>query len=183
MGRGIFAEDFACLCLWLGNYDLNASMQKIIKNSEKIEEKQSACFGADTGDFEGALYDMTLKAVDNFKTDINYDNETENFKNITLKDLLPTMLNYQDIYWNDADTCWSTGDIEQTESTELKTALTELLKKPDKKEVRKLLDRYHFTEDKVAFYITCRNSKMYNSANIMKIDHFKDISEIIKEIN
>jgi len=175
MGHGIYAEDFVCICLWLGNGDVNITAAELIDRSHKFEDKYSVNFGSCEGDFEGALIDMAFKAVPGLITKSSDDCE-KSFQALPVGKFLPAMLNYSDIYWNDSDTVWSEN---QKKATVLHNDLYTLFKNPDKTEAVRLLKKYCFTEEKVAFYLTCRDVTMYNSLNIIEIDHLKNIKESI----
>jgi hypothetical protein len=107
LAYAITSEDFLAICLILARGDTDLSTEEIIGRAEAYQEKVAGQFGVSNSDFRMAFWWLGIEVGL-----LKWDSMTESgqvlaFQEIPLRQWIPPILQYADVYFNDEGEYWS----------------------------------------------------------------------------
>jgi hypothetical protein len=99
--RVTLSQDVLGICLILSEGDLNTPLDEIAKRAEDFQESSKRHFGITGNDFRMMLIRLVWDVFPGSILD-----KSRHMENVTLKEVAPKILSYEDVYCNDEGEYW-----------------------------------------------------------------------------
>lgn len=100
MAHGILAHDFLAVCLIFSDGDIRVPVAAIAKKAEQFQKSTKRRFGVTDEDFTAAIFMLTFHEG-------LLDNPDKDLERLLLSDIIPLILKYDEIYFNDEGEHWN----------------------------------------------------------------------------
>ena len=100
MSRLTFSDDFLAVCLLLAEGNLHLSLRELNNRANQFQEEHDSYFGDSGGDFREALVMLAYHYRGHYDLELDFP----------LWPLIPTLLDFREVYCNDEGCDWNKGN-------------------------------------------------------------------------
>lgn len=99
MANSILSTDFISIGLLLSDSNIDITIEELTEKVKTWQTQNKRIFGFTEDDFINALLILVL-------SDLNFENDLNDFYKLTFRELIPKILHYNEVYFNDEGEHW-----------------------------------------------------------------------------